>query len=897
MEVRKFKSGQNKKSRVFIRTSQKASIRQLILKATPILAGAMVCMIVYFQIGKSEIAKAFTLGDYRSVKSGNWKEASTWESFDGTSWVKAATPPNVSVNAIEISEGNQVVISSKVKADQLTVKKNATLISENGSLIIENGPGIDLMVEGEIIVNGNIEIKNGAHFSVENCTLNTSGEIDLAGEMFVHGDFKNMGGNLLIEKDHITVEKNGIYEHAFDGGLLPLAEWDKNSLCKITGIEGNVPKNIGQAFGNLEWDSPKQMTDVDLKGELSIVKGDILIKSTGKGQIFIDKFGTKELVELPKDLTISGGSIYVNETGSSQLLIKGNLRINSGQLSMNTPTSLHNSTLTINGNTTISGGEIDLNSSSSAEIGKLFLKGNLVVNAAGKIVESSRNKGGSIDFCGRSIQFIVCNNNIKNKIDFRVSEGSTLRTDNYILTGSGNFTVSDNSGLMIGSADGITKSGNKGNIQVRGKREFSTKADYIYNGGIEQSTGDGLPTLVSGLKISNEDNCILTNSVSVSHRLQLETGKLLSENSILTLGTNENEIGKLEIGNGYIVGNFKRWVSSKSIGEIIFPVGTTSTQNNAIVKYTKSPENGGTISCLLGFGNLNTQGLPLTDAGDVCLNLGASYWSFIPSSGLKGGAFDLALSTAGFQGIQNYEKLHISRRANMDKPWINSGSHITSEGSNDEAIVHRANLTEMGIFGITSSSANALPSDQVFIKASKKNQSVFLYWGGNNISSIDHYVVERSSNGSEYNVIGEIKNDNVGPDKESFSFNDYQPLDGSNYYRIKKIGNTGKIINSNVEQIVIQPRHLTANTVNIEKAEINYLNSTITTEFYSDKNGDVAIELIGAAGKSIYKDYQYAVRGFNKVTFAKSAKTPAGELLVRISNSTGASTRLVTKNQ
>ena len=75
------------------------------------------------------------------------------------------------------------------------------------------------------------------------------------------------------------------------------------------------------------------------------------------------------------------------------------------------------------------------------------------------------------------------------------------------------------------------------------------------------------------------------------------------------------------------------------------------------------------------------------------------------------------------------------------------------------------------------------------------------------------------------------------------------------------------------------------------------MNSTITTEFYSDKNGDVAIELIGAAGKSIYKDYQYAVRGFNKVTFAKSAKAPAGELLVRISNSTGASTRLVTKNQ
>ncbi len=897
MKERKNKAGINSSSRLHIRTSQRASIRQIILRATTILAGTMICMIVYFQIGISENAKAFILGDYRSVKSGNWKDAEIWETFNGTKWTTATTPPNSSFNTIEISEGNEVVITSKVKADQLVVKKNSTLVSEKGLLSIENGPGIDLEVEGKIIVNGNLEIKNGAVFSVTDCSLNIRGMIDLAGSMSVKGHFKNFGGNLLIEQDHITIEKNGVYEHAFDGGLLPLASWDKNSLCKITGVEGSVPQNISQVFGNLEWDSPKQMTDVDLKGDLSLVQNEILIKSTGKGQIYIDKFGRKEVVELPKDLTIAGGKVLVNETGFSHLMIAGNLTINSGQLSINTPNSEYNGSITVNGNTIISGGGIDLNSSGNAEVGKLFIKGNLNINAEGKVFESSKNKGGEIDFCGRKIQFIVCNNNIENKINFNVSEGSTLRTDNYILTGNGRFTLSDNSSLMIGSTDGISKTGNRGNIQVSGSREFSSRAEYIYNGGSEQSTGDGLPSVVKGLKISNEDNCKLTNSVSVSNKLQLETGKLITENAILSLGTNENEVGKLEIGNGYIVGNFRRWVSSKTIGEIIFPVGTFSEQNPAILKYTKSPNTGGAISCSLGFGNLNSAGLPLTDAGDVCLNLGSCYWNFIPSSSLKGGSFDLALSAAGFPGIQDYEKLHISRRASAENPWVNSGSHNVSEGSNEEAIAHRSNLTEMGMFGITSSSANSLPSDQLFFKASRKNQSVNLQWSVNNITSVDNYIVERSQNRIEYSSIGEIKNDNFDPDKQSLSFNDYQPLDGTNYYRIKKIAPTGKITTSNVEQISIEPRHITANTLSIEKAEIRLENSTVTTEFYSDKNGNVAIELIGATGKSVYKDYQYAVRGFNKVTFIKSPSTLKEDLLMRISNSTGASTRLVTKNQ
>ncbi|MGH7597361.1 MAG: hypothetical protein ACREOI_13495, partial [bacterium] len=41
----------------------------------------------------SGYAFAQTTGDYRSVATGNWSVASTWETFDGTNWIAATNAP------------------------------------------------------------------------------------------------------------------------------------------------------------------------------------------------------------------------------------------------------------------------------------------------------------------------------------------------------------------------------------------------------------------------------------------------------------------------------------------------------------------------------------------------------------------------------------------------------------------------------------------------------------------------------------------------------------------------------------------------------------------------------------------------------------------------------------
>lgn len=300
--------------------------------------------------------------------------------------------------------------------------------------------------------------------------------------------------------------------------------------------------------------------------------------------------------------------------------------------------------------------------------------------------------------------------------------------DNYILTGNGDFNLSAGAGLMIGSPEGIAKSEMSGNIQNQGARNFSPRATYTYNGGVEQQTGTGLPSVVYALNVSNEENCKLNSSLVVSNQLILESGRIITGKNLLTLGENEISIGSLKREHGYIQGNFRRWISSTTIGKVEFPVGNQNTENPASIVYKISPARGGTILCNLGIGNVNKIGLPMTDGGDVCMNAGYAYWNLIPGNGYEGGTFDISLSAAGFPGIQNFEKLHISQREDLSSPWRAIGKHEKVLGTNENPIVVRRDVSQLGIFGITSTSANSLPTDMVYFSARSKNQRVELNW-------------------------------------------------------------------------------------------------------------------------------------------------------------------------
>jgi len=51
------------------------------------------------------------VGDYRSVSSGVWSTAATWQRWNGTAWVAAASSPGAT-NNVKILNGHTITVSA-----------------------------------------------------------------------------------------------------------------------------------------------------------------------------------------------------------------------------------------------------------------------------------------------------------------------------------------------------------------------------------------------------------------------------------------------------------------------------------------------------------------------------------------------------------------------------------------------------------------------------------------------------------------------------------------------------------------------------------------------------------------------------------------------------------------
>src|SRR5437016_4723161 len=102
--MRNLSSGRKSRSpRIIMNGRQKMRIRQ---KMTLIGSAALsllvvIGVIVYFQFSSPQQGRAAVAGDYRSKVTGNWSSTSTWEKYNGSSWVAATATPSNADGVIE----------------------------------------------------------------------------------------------------------------------------------------------------------------------------------------------------------------------------------------------------------------------------------------------------------------------------------------------------------------------------------------------------------------------------------------------------------------------------------------------------------------------------------------------------------------------------------------------------------------------------------------------------------------------------------------------------------------------------------------------------------------------------------------------------------------------------
>src|SRR5882724_9757648 len=101
-----------------------------------------------------------SIDDYRSnVVTGLWNSASTWQVFDGTSWIAAVSPPTSGNGVITTIAGDSIRMNSATTVDQVVIESGAILAIFNGAtattFTLNDGPGDDILNNGKLYVSVN----------------------------------------------------------------------------------------------------------------------------------------------------------------------------------------------------------------------------------------------------------------------------------------------------------------------------------------------------------------------------------------------------------------------------------------------------------------------------------------------------------------------------------------------------------------------------------------------------------------------------------------------------------------------------------------------------------------------------------------------------------------------
>ncbi len=404
----------------------------------------------------------------------------------------------------------------------------------------------------------------------------------------------------------------------------------------------------------------------------------------------------------------------------------------------------------------------------------------------------------------------------------------TLNCSQYNITGNGDFVLTSDATLQIGSISGISLTGTSGNIRSTGVRYFNQFANYVYNGSAAQITGTGLPFLVKNLTVNNVNGVTLNANTLVSGTLNLLNGNLLTGPNTLSLGTSISNLGTLTNSAGKILGNFNRWISNSS--NILFPVGTSAT------KYTPVE-----LRNVVGSGTFIVNAIPGMHPNAPGSNLLQMYWK-LTNGGLTSADLTFHYLDADVVGDENQYEL--GRYNGISWDIISPISLNTTNNTASIAGINSFSDWTLGEDG-------ALPVELKSFTATTIASKVRLNW--NTATEINNYgfEIERAKTLTSsllvWEKIGFVNGSGNSNSPKSYTFIDDNVSSEKYSYRLKQIDNDGQFEYSSPVQIDLS----SLSTFSLHQNYPNPFNPSTTIQFSLPAALNVKIIIFNLLGQEI----------------------------------------------
>lgn len=184
--------------------------------------------------------------------------------------------------------------------------------------------------------------------------------------------------------------------------------------------------------------------------------------------------------------------------------------------------------------------------------------------------------------------------------------------------------------------------------------------------------------------------------------------------------------------------------------------------------------------------------------------------------------------------------------------------------------------------GIIQNSFSLLPLKLISFQAVKTHAQVQLDWKTENEINVSRFEVQRSLNGTSFDVIGTVQSASGNQSTFVYSYIDKQPVSGANYYRLRMIDNDGKYTYSKV--LLIRSDAQVKQSISI------YPNPAVnqaTMSFISEQQGSATILVLSIHGNLMAKQQVQVKRGENAVSLNGITNLSAGVYNVQLVLNTG----------
>jgi len=517
-----------------------------------------------------------------------------------------------------------------------------------------------------------------------------------------------------------------------------------------------------------------------------------------------------------KDVVIETGATLTMTTGT--LNVNGNFT-NNGTFVAGTGKVAFNAAGTVSGNATTFF-DVDLNNGVNFGSALSTVNGTMTMNAGswvntnpptyGNASTLKYNTGGTY---GRYLEWsaltgpgypnnvLVANNttlnypnsgtsafstNQKTRGNLTVDAGSSLYMDYGTLNASSQLTVGGDVNLA-----GNLSLGNQigGDLRVGGNWTHTTgtfthnNREVVFNGnsGNQTITKAGGETFAYFRVNKTAGNVILANDVTTIGGVTLTSG-------LVEVGTNNFVMGTSSLTGGSATSYVKTastGIMSRSVGSsaTTFPVGN-STYNPAIVT------NAGTVDVfsLRVVDNVTADG---TGVGTTTTEAVVKRTWMVNESTSGGSNVTLRLYWNGSgEEINSFSpaSAFIAHYISWTNMWDNIG--FTGQGT---GYFETNNITSFSPFTISSSTTFApLPIELVSFQANcKENNAVAVTWTTASEHNTSHYIVEKSRDGQNWSVLGEMAAAGNSTQLLNYEMIDADKATGITYYRLTQYDNDG----------------------------------------------------------------------------------------------------------